>query len=152
MSRYKPPNPIKQKEREDLLEKVREITSEGSKGSKGEKLMEEDKDLSWDHEGLGPLPKPYKDRLSRSPKPPRVPRGPNVKENEAEIVVPHEEKQAARIDKKNDKNDEKLNFESPRNSADKKTARWIKEQNEFLGKQKEREFQEDKKERDPSVF
>ena len=34
MSRYEPPNPIKQKEREDLLEKVREMTSEESKGVK----------------------------------------------------------------------------------------------------------------------
>ena len=31
MSRYEPPNPIKRKEREDLLEKVREMTSEESK-------------------------------------------------------------------------------------------------------------------------
>ena len=62
MSRYEPPNPIKQKEREDLLEKVREMTSEESKGSKGEKLVEVDTDLSWDHEGLGPLPKSHKDR------------------------------------------------------------------------------------------
>ena len=44
MSRYEPPNPIKQKEREDLLEKVREMTSEESKGSKGEKLVEVDTD------------------------------------------------------------------------------------------------------------
>ena len=36
MSRYEPPNSIKQKEREDLLEKVREMTSEESKGGKGE--------------------------------------------------------------------------------------------------------------------
>ena len=79
MSRYEPPNPIKQKEREDLLEKVREMTSEGSKGSKGEKLVEEDTDLSWDHEGLGPLPKSHKDRLNGSPKLPRVPKGPKVK-------------------------------------------------------------------------
>ena len=57
MSRYEPPNPIKQKEREDLLEKVREITSEESKGGKGEKSVEADTDLSWDHEGLKPLPK-----------------------------------------------------------------------------------------------
>ena len=32
MSRYGPPNPIKQNEREDLIEKVKEITSEESKG------------------------------------------------------------------------------------------------------------------------
>ena len=67
ISRYEPPNPIKQKEREDLLEKVREMTSEESKGGKGEKLVEVDTDLSWDHEGLKPLPKSHKDRLNESP-------------------------------------------------------------------------------------
>ena len=36
MSRYEPPIPVKEKEKEDLLEKVREITSGGSKGSKDE--------------------------------------------------------------------------------------------------------------------
>ena len=181
MSRYEPPNPIKQKEREDLLEKVREMTSEESKGSKGEKLVEVDTDLSWDHKGLGPLPKSHKDRLNGSPKLPRVPKGPKVKEkiegtfkkecpsfrgdynegkypelilkeNEVEIVVPQGERQAPEIDKKNDKNDERWDFESPRNLADKKTARWIEEQNEFLRKQKEREFWENRKVGDPSVF
>ena len=180
MSRYEPPNPIKQKEREDLLEKVREMTSEGSKGSKGEKLVEEDTDLSWDHEGLGPIPKSHKDGLNGSPKLPRVPKGPTVKgknetlkkeclsfrgdydegiypelfskENEVGTVVPKDERQVPEIDKKNDKNDEKWDFESPRNLADKKTATWIKEQNEFLGKQKEREFRENRKVKDPSVF
>ena len=181
MSRYEPPNPIKQKEREDLLEKVREMTSDESKGSKGEKLVEVDTDLSWDHEGLGPLPKYHKGRLNRSPKPPRVPKGPKVKEkiegtlkkeclsfrgdynegkypepilkeNEVGIVVPQDERQVPEIDKKNDKKDEKWDFESPRNLADKKTARWIEEQNEFLGRQEEREFQENRKVRDSSVF
>ena len=131
MSRYEPPNPIKQKEREDLLEKVREMTSEESKGSKGQKLVEVDTNLSWDHEGLGPLPKSHKDRLNGSPKLPRVPKGPKVKEknegtlkkdcpsfrgdynegkypelilkeNEVGIVVPQGERQAPEIDKKND--------------------------------------------------
>ena len=181
ISRYEPPNPIKQKEREDLLEKVREMTSEESKGSKGEKLVEVDTDLSWDHEGRGPLPKSHKDRLNGSPKLPRIPKGPKVKEkiegtlkkecpsfrgdynegkypelilkeNEVGIVVPQEERQVPEIDKKNDKNDERWDFESPRNLADKKTARWIEEQNEFLGKQEEKEFQENRKERDPSVL
>ena len=157
------------------------MTSEESKGSKGEKLVEADTDLFWDHEGLGPLPKSHKDRSNRSPKPPRVPKGPKVKEkikgtlkkgcpsfrgdynegiypelfskeNEVGTVVPQDERQAPEIDKKNDKNDEKWDFESARNLADKKTARWIKEQNEFLGKQKEREFWENRKVRDPSIF
>ena len=181
MSRYKPPNPIKQKEREDLLEKVREMTSEESKGGKGEKLVEVDTNLSWDHEGLRPLPKSHKDRFNGSPKLPRVPKVPKVdgsnegtlkkecpsfrgdynegkypklilKENEVGMVVPQEEKQVPEIDERNDKNDERWDFESPGNSADKKTARWIEEQNEFLGKQEEKEFQKNRKERDPSVF
>ena len=181
MSRYEPPNPIKQKEREDLLEKVREMTSEETKESKGEKLVEVDTDLSWDHEGLGPLPKSPRDKLNESPKPPRIPKGPRaernnegtlkkeslsfkgdhnegkypelvLKENEVGIVMPQEERQVPGIDKKDDKNDERWDFESPRNLVDKKTARWIEEQNEFLGKQKEKEFWENRKERDPSVF
>ena len=181
MSRYEPPNPIKQKEREDLLEKVREMTSEESKGSKGEKLVEVDTDLSWDHEVLRPLPKSHKDRLNGSAKPPRVPKvlkvdGSNegilkkecpsfrgdynegkypeliLKENEVGMIVPQEEKQVPEKDKKDDKNDERWDSDSPRNLADKKTARWIEEQNEFLGKQKEKEIQENRKERDPSVF
>ena len=181
MSRYEPPNPIKQKEREDLLEKVREMTSEESKGGKGEKLVEVDTDLSWDHKGLRPLPKSHKDRLNGSPKPPGVPKVPKVggsnegtskkecpsfrgdykeekcpelilKENEVGMVVPQEEKQVPEIDKKSDRNNERWDFESPGNLADKKTARWIEEQNEFLGKQEEKEFQENRKERDPSVF
>ena len=181
ISRYEPPNPIKQKEREDLLEKVREMTSEESKGSKGEKLVEVDTDLSWDHKGLRPLPKSHKDRLNGSAKPPRVPRVPKVggntegtfkkecssfredykeekypepilKENKVGMVVPQEEKQVPEIDKKGGKNDERWDFESPGNLADQKTARWIKEQNEFLGEQKEKEVGKIRKERDPSVF
>ena len=181
MSRYEPPNPIKQKEREELLEKVREMTSEESKGSKGEKLVEVDTDLSWDHEGLRPLPKSHKDRLNGSPKLPRVHKGPKVegnnkgtlekecpsfrgdynegkypelilKENEVGIAVPQEERQAPEKDKKDDENDERWDFESSRNLADKKTAKWIEEQNKFLGKQEEKGSWENRKERDPSVF
>ena len=36
--------------------------------------------------------------------------------------------------------------------VDKKTARWIEERNEFLGKQEEKGFERDKKERNPPVF
>ena len=181
MSRYEPPNPVKQKERENLLEKVREMTSEESKGGKGEKSVEVDTDLSWDHEGLKPLPKAPKDRLNESPKLPRVPRVPKVggnaegtfrkgypnlngeykegkypepthKENRVGMVDPQEKKQAPEIDKRNGKNGKGWDFESPENLVDKKTARWIEEQNEFLGKQKEKEFEGDRKERDPPVF
>ena len=181
MSRYESPNPIKQKEREDLLEKVREITSEESKGGKREKLVEVDTDLSWDHEGLKPLPKAPKDKLNESPKPPRAPKVPKArvnavgtfkkeypafsgdskegkhpeiphKENKDRKEAPPEKEQDPGIGKKSGKNDERWDFESPENPVDKKTARWIEEQNEFLGKQKEKQFERDKKERDPPVF
>ena len=50
------------------------MTSEGSKGSRGEKQMEGDTDLSWDHEGLDTPPKPGKIEPSESFKPPRSPK------------------------------------------------------------------------------
>ena len=181
MSRYEPPNPIKQKEREDLIEKVKEITSEESKGGKRGKSVEVDTDLSWDHEGLKPLPKAPKDKLNESPKPPRAPKVPKArvnavgtfkkkypafsgdskegkypeiphKENKDRKEAPPEKEQDPGIGKKSGKNDERWDFESPENPVDKKTARWVEEQNEFLGKQKEKEFERDKKERDPPVF
>ena len=181
MSRYEPPNPIKQKEREELLEKVREMTSEESKGSKGEKSVKVDTDLSWDHEGLKPLPKAPKDRLNGSPKPPRAPKVPKAsgnavgtfkkeysdlsgdykegkypesthKENKVGKAVPPEGKQDPGIGKKSGKNDESWDFESSGNIIDKKTARWFEEQNEFLGKPEGKEFEKDRKERDPPVF
>ena len=74
------------------------------------------------------------------------------KENKDRKVVLPGKKQDPSIGKKSGKNDEKWDFESSENPVDKKTARWIEEQNEFLGKQKEKEFERDKKERDPPVF
>ena len=172
MSRYEPQNPVLQKERENLLEKVREMTCEESKGGKGEKSVEVNTDLSWDHEGLKPLPKAPKDRLNESPKPPRVPKvggnaegtfrkghsslsyehkegkysEPTHKENKIGMVDPPERKQVPEID---GKNGERWDLESPENLVDRKTARWIEGQNEFLGKQKEKGIE---KERDPPVF
>ena len=68
ISRYEPPIPVKEKEKEDLLEKVREITSGESKGSKDDKQAEGETELSWDHEGLEPYPCPEKPKPQRSPK------------------------------------------------------------------------------------
>ena len=79
ISRYEPPIPIKEKEKEDLLEKVREITSGESKGSKDEKQAEGETELSWDHEGLEPYPSP--DRPQRGPKVKETSKE-NVKDNE----------------------------------------------------------------------
>ena len=54
VSRYEPPIPVKEKEKQEALEKVKELTNGGSKRSKSEKQVEGDTDLSWDHEGLEP--------------------------------------------------------------------------------------------------
>ena len=181
ISRYEPPNSIKQKERKDLIEKVKEMTSEESKGGKRENSVEVDTDLSWDHEGLKPLPKAPKNKLAESPKPPRTPRVPKAKVNTEETLkkdqpvfsgdskegkhpeIPHKEnkegkeaplekKQDPSKGKKSGKHDENWNSESFKNPVDKKTAKWIEEQNEFLGKQKGKELERDKKKRDPPVF
>ena len=143
--------------------------------------MEVDTDLSWDHEGLKPIPKAPNNRLGESPKPPRVPRAPRAKTNaeetskkgysanggdinegkypeippkmnESKKEIPPETKQDSGISRRNDKHSEKLDLESPSNPVDKKTVRWIEEQNEFLGKQKEKGSDEDKKERGVPIF
>ena len=181
ISRYEPPKPVKQREREELIEKVKEMTGEGMKGDKREKSVEVDTDLSWDHEGLKPIPKAPKNRSDESPKPPRVPRAPRAKTNaeetskkgystnggdinegkypqippkmnESKKEIPPETKQDSGISRRNDKHSEKLDLESPSNPVDKKTVRWIEEQNEFLGKQKEKGSDRDKKERGAPKF
>ena len=81
ISRYEPPIPVREKEKEDLLEKVREITSGESKGSKDEKQTEGETDLSWDHEGLEPYPSPERPKPQRSPKERKTPKE-DVKGNE----------------------------------------------------------------------
>ena len=181
ISRYEPPKPVKQREREELIEKVKEMTSEEIKGGKREKSVEVDTDLSWDHEGLKPIPKAPKNRLDESPKPPRVPRTPRAKPNAGETSkkgysanggdiskgeypeippemnenkkeIPPEMKQNSGMSRRNNKHSEKLDLEGPSNPVDKKTARWIEQQNEFLGKQKEKGSDRDKKERDAPKF
>ena len=81
ISRYEPPIPVKEKEKEDPLEKVREITSGESKGSKDEKQAEGETELSWDHEGLEPYPSPERPKPQRDPKEKGTPKE-NVKGNE----------------------------------------------------------------------
>ena len=81
ISRYEPPIAVQEKEKEDLLEKVREITSGESKGSKDEKQGEGETDLSWDHEGLEPYPSPERPKPQRDPKEKGTPKE-NVKGNE----------------------------------------------------------------------
>ena len=117
------------------------MTSEESKGAKRENSVEVDTDLSWDHEGLKPLPKAPKNKLADSPKPPRTPRIPKAKvnteetlkkdqpvfsgdskegkcpeiphkENKEEKEAPLEKKQDPSRGKKSDKHDENWNPES----------------------------------------
>ena len=68
ISRYEPPIPVKEKEKEDLLEKVREIASGESKGSKDDKQAEGETELSWDYEGLEPYPAQRNLNLKEAPK------------------------------------------------------------------------------------
>ena len=74
ISRYEPPIPVRKNKKEDLLDKVREITSGESKGSKDDKQAEGETELSWDHEGLEPYPCPEKPKPQRSPKEKRTPK------------------------------------------------------------------------------
>ena len=64
VSRYELPIPVQEKEKQEALEKVRKITNGGSKGSKSEKPVEGDTDLSWNHEGLEPHPKTAKEKTN----------------------------------------------------------------------------------------
>ena len=128
MSRYEPPNPIKQKEREDLIEKVKEITSEESKGGKREKSVEVDTDLSWDHEELKPFPKAPKDRLNESPKPPRVPKVPKARVNTEGTLK--KEYPAFSWDSKEGKYSEPTNKEN----KDEKVVPPVKKQEPGIGK------------------
>ena len=168
ISRYEPPKPVKKKEREDLIKKVKEMTGEEIKGGRREESVEVDTDLSWDHEGLKPLPKAPRNRLDESPKPPRVPKAPRAKTDaeetskkgysanggdvkegkyseipsrmkESKKETSPEIKQDADPGKRSEEYDKKLNLESHDDPVDKKTARWIEEQNEFMEKHKERE-------------
>ena len=81
ISRYEPPIPVKEKEKEDRLEKVRKITSGESKGSKDEKQAEGETELSWDHERLEPYPSPERPKPQRDPKGKGTPKE-NIKGNE----------------------------------------------------------------------
>ena len=164
VSRYEPPKPVKQREREELIKKVKEMTGEEIKGGKREKLVEVDTDLSWDHEGLKPLPKAPKNRLDKSPKPPRVPKAPRARTdaegtskkgysanggdakegkypgipsriNESKKEISPEIKQDADPGKKSDRHDKELSLEGHDDPVSKKTARWIEEQNELIGEQ-----------------
>ena len=180
MSRYEPPKPVKDKEKEELIEMVKEMTNEGMKGDKREKLIEADTDLSWDHKGLKPIPKVPKGKIDESPKPPRISRvletktnagqtskegyrtkereisegkcpevSPKISENKED---PPRVKQDPSMGIGDKKSNEKSDLEKPSNPVDKKIARWIEEQNEFMGKQRKQRTDGGRKGREMPTF
>ena len=156
ISRYEPPIPVKEKEKEDLLEKVREITSGESRGSKDEKQAEGETDLSWDHEGLEPYPSPERPKPQRKPKEKRTPReeakgnetldkGFGGKESQRKKEEPlGRAKGNLATPKPNESTPEELKKDSdvkrdhPKegNGVDKNTEQWVNNQNEFWKKKK----------------
>ena len=157
ISRYEPPIPVREKEKEDLLEKVREITSGESKGSKDEKQAEGKTELSWDHEGLEPYPSPERPKPQRDPKGKGTPkedvkgnetlnkglRGKESREEKEEPFGRAEEDLA--IPKPNEiipkelekDSDVKRGHPKEGNGVDKNTEQWVDDQNRFWEKERE---------------
>ena len=156
ISRYEPPIPVREKEKEDLLEKVREITSGESKGSKDERQAEGETDLSWDHEGLEPYPSPERPKPQRDPKEKGTPkedvknngtlnRGPKGKESQEEREEPlkrAKEKLASpkpneTTPKELEKNsDVKRGHPKEGNGVDKNSEQWVNDHNKFWEKKR----------------
>ena len=157
ISRYEPPIPIKENEKEALLEKVREITNGESKGSKDDKQAEGETELSWDHEGLEPYPCPEKPKPQRSPKEKGTPME-NVKRSETQKKDPKDEKSqekereslqmgkekltSPRLDEITPKGlekgaDVKWGHPRERNGVERKTEQWVSDQNKFWERKKE---------------
>ena len=152
MSRYEPPIPVREKEKEDLLEKFREITSGESKGSKDEKQAEGETELSWDHEGLEPYLCPEKPEPQRSPKEKGTPTGkgkgegtlkmdPRGKESQGRekgtLRGTKEKLTSPKLDETTPKkffkrgSNFKLGYPEKRNGVDKNTEQWVSDQNKF---------------------
>ena len=156
ISRYEPPIPVREKEKEDLLEKVREITSGESKGSKDEKQAEGETGLSWDHEGLEPYPPPERPKPQRDPKEKGTPkedikgnetlnRGPKGKESQEEKEEPLKRAKENLVSPKpNETTPKELEKDSgvkrghPKegNGVDKNTEQWVNDQNKFWEKKR----------------
>ena len=157
ISRYEPPIPVREKEKEDLLEKVREITSGESKGSKDEKQAEGETDLSWDHEGLEPYPFPERPKPQRDIKEKGTPkedvkgdetlnkglRGKKSQEKKEEslrrgrenLVSPKPNETTPKELEKD--SDVKRGHPKEGNGVDKNTEQWVNDQNKFWEKKRE---------------
>ena len=141
------------------------MTNGGSKGSKSEKQMEGDTDLSWDHEGLEPHLEPSKPKPPRSSKPSRAPR-PRVKDEQSpvkicpkcrgnhdekdwlkllfkeereKLIPPQSVKQNLQTDKSEVKVEEKWEPGKKYSVIKKDTEKWVEEQNEHFKKEKEKQ-------------
>ena len=140
------------------------MTNGGSKGSKSEKQVEGNIDLSWDHEGLEPYPEPSKPKPPRSPKPSKIPgsgaedeqtpvkicpkcRGDHdekdcskflFKEGREEVIPPQPGKQSLQVDKSEAKVEEKWDPVKEDSVIDKDTEKWVEGQNKFFKKEKKR--------------
>ena len=150
------------------MEKVREITNGGSKGSKSEKPVEGDTDLSWDHEGLEPHPKPGEPKPPRDPKPPRTHKTETKeKQSSAKVCLKckgnHDERDCTKflfkkekqgsispqpiesnpqVGKSEIKVKEKWNSMERNNNVDKDTEKWVEEQNASFEKKREKQSEE----------
>ena len=150
------------------MEKVREITNGGSKKSKSERPVEGDTDLSWDHEGLEPHPKPGEPKPPRDSKPPRVPKTKTKEEQATAKICPkckgnHDERDCTKFlfkegkqrsispqpiklnpqaDKSEMKVKEKWNSMERNHDVDKDTEKWVEEQNVFFEKKREKQRDE----------
>ena len=168
VSRYEPPIPVQEKEKQEALEKVKEITNGGSKGSKSEKPVKGDTDLSWDHEGLEPYPKPGEPKPPRDPRPPRTPKTETREKQAPAKVCPKckgnhderdctkfifkEEKQGSlspqpiksdpQVNKSETKVKEKWNSMDENINVDKDTEKWVGERNTFFEKKREEQGDE----------
>ena len=157
ISRYEPPIPVKEKEKEDLLENIREITSGESKRSKDEKQAEGETELSWDHEGLETYPCPGKPKPQRSPKEKGTPvekgkgsetldRGPKGKESQEKGKEPLKRAKEKLVSPKPDETTSKelekesnLKWGHPKegNRVDRNTEQWVNDQNNFWERKRE---------------
>ena len=147
---------MKEKEKEDLLEKVREITSGESKGSKDEKQAEGETDLSWDHEGLEPYPSPERPKPQRNPKEKGSPkenvegngtldRGPKSEESQEEREEPIKRAKEKLVSPKPNgttpkelekDSDAKRGHPKEGNGVDRNTEQWVNDQNKFCEKKR----------------
>ena len=135
----------------------------GSKGSKSEKRVEGETELSWDHEGLEPYPGPEKPKPQRSPKGSKSPKQ-EVNKRVSPKICPtckrnHDEKDCIRIpskkierelpslkDSKEENLGPKWNFQKGETVINNDTKQWVDEQNKYWKEEEKRKDREKQKE------